>query len=341
MAFGISATGWLVGGSILGSALIGANAAGDAVDTQGDAANRATDAGLRQYEQTRADNAGYRARGNSAGDRLAMLLGLTAQEPGSTSMGPFDANHPDPALASNPLYGSLTKQFTGADLANDPGFKFGLAQGNRAAENSASAKGGLYSGATLKALQRYGQDYGGTKFGEAFNRDRITKDALYNQLAGISGTGQLATNQVNQAGQNFANNASGNIIGAGNAQAANQIARGNILTGAVNQGLSMWQRSQAGGDYGGGYGEVYDPTGYGIGGYGGTGGGGGDYSDARLKTNIIRIGTTERGNAVYEWDWKGGRGGRGIGVLAQEVMHIPGAVSADADGWLMVDYTRV
>lgn len=312
---------------MIGSAVVGGAVASDssrrASNTQRDAVNQSNDLQREQFEQTRADNAGYRARGNSAGDRLAMLLGLS----GGSGVGE----------TTNPLYGTLTKPFTGADLASEPGYAFGLKQGNDAIERSASARGGLYSGATLKALQRYGQDYGGTKFNEAFNRDRITKDSLYNQLAGVAGTGQLATNQVSQAGQNFANNASANIIGAGNASAANQIARGNILTGTINNGLSMWQRSQpTPGGVGSAF-DAYDPDGYGIGGGYGSGG---DYSDARLKKNIVRIGTTERGNPVYRWLWKA-TGAPGIGVLAQEVAHIPGAVSADANGWLMVDYERV
>ncbi len=63
------------------------------------------------------------------------------------------------------------------------------------------------------------------------------------------------------------------------------------------------------------------------------------FSDERLKTNVVKIGKTARGNNLYRWDWK--TGGKGEGVLAQEVMHIPGAVAQDADGMLMVDYSKV
>ncbi len=256
MSFGIAAT--VIG--TVGGALIGSDSNRRAVNTQKDAADAATALQQQQYEQTRADNAGYRARGNSAGDKLAMLLGLNPTGDGVSTID-----------TSNPLYGSLTKPFTGADLVNDPGYKFGLDQGNRNIQNSASAKGGLYSGSTLKALQRYGTDYGGTKFNEAFNRNETTNNRLYNQLAGVAGTGQIATNQVNSAGANYANNAGSNIIGAGNAAAAGSLAQGNILTGAINQGLSMWQRPGFGGMGGqnnngyGGYGNVLYGDGYGPG----------------------------------------------------------------------------
>jgi len=65
----------------------------------------------------------------------------------------------------------------------------------------------------------------------------------------------------------------------------------------------------------------------------------GDYSDIRLKKNVRRIGRTPRGNPMYRWDWK--TGGSDVGVLAHEVAHIPGAVKADWDGLMMVDYGRV
>lgn len=45
-------------------------------------------------------------------------------------------------------------------VANLPGYQFGLSQGTQAIDRSASAEGMNLSGATLKGLNRYGQDYG-------------------------------------------------------------------------------------------------------------------------------------------------------------------------------------
>lgn len=68
------------------------------------------------------------------------------------------------------------------------------------------------------------------------------------------------------------------------------------------------------------------------------------FSDARLKTNITRVGTTAGGNALYTWDWtphgKALAGAQpAFGVIAQEVNQ--DAVVMGSDGWLRVDYTRV
>ena len=59
------------------------------------------------------------------------------------------------------------------------------------------------------------------------------------------------------------------------------------------------------------------------------------YSDRRLKRNIQRLFTV--GNIpwyTYEYIW----GQRGVGVMADEVSHLPGVVSLDANGFAMVNY---
>jgi hypothetical protein len=58
--------------------------------------------------------------------------------------------------------GELLKPFTGASLTTEPGYQFGLNQGMNALQSSQAAKGGLYSGAALKAANQYAQDYAGT-----------------------------------------------------------------------------------------------------------------------------------------------------------------------------------
>jgi hypothetical protein len=62
-------------------------------------------------------------------------------------------------------------------------------------------------------------------------------------------------------------------------------------------------------------------------------------SDRRLKSNIVRIGTTPKGLPWYEYDLDGRRQ---QGVMADEVLRVrPDAVHVHADGYLMVDYAKV
>ena len=209
--------------AIVGGAVIGGLASDSASDKQEDAANRATDISNAQYNQTREDQAPFREAGYSALNRLQELLG-TGGNAGAAG------------------YGSLTRPFTGSDLASDPGYQFSLAEGERGIQRQATAAGRNYSGATLRALQRYGQGLASTTFNDAFNRNQVTGNSLFNRLSGLSGTGQTATNQVGEAGQRFADAAGNNMIGAANVSAANRINQGNIWGNAANQGLAAWQR---------------------------------------------------------------------------------------------------
>jgi len=63
------------------------------------------------------------------------------------------------------------------------------------------------------------------------------------------------------------------------------------------------------------------------------------FSDRRLKTNINHIGKTAGGLNVYSYDYIWGE--PSIGVMADEVEHIPGAVSTHSSGFKMVDYSKV
>ena len=63
------------------------------------------------------------------------------------------------------------------------------------------------------------------------------------------------------------------------------------------------------------------------------------FSDRRLKSNIVKIGTHPIGVGIYEYDIFGGRQ---IGVMAQELLEVmPDAVHQHPSGYLMVDYGRL
>ncbi len=139
-------------------------------------------------------------------------------------------------------FGSLLKPFEMGDLENDAGYQFQLQQGNKALTNNAASRGNLYSGATLKAAQRFGQGLAANSFNDAFNRDQTQKNAIYNRLAGVAGTGQVATNNVGAAGQQFAQTAGQNAIGMGNARAGNTLSNNQNWLNALNQGTASWLR---------------------------------------------------------------------------------------------------
>lgn len=150
----------------------------------------------------------------------------------------YISKYGDPASATaSPDSGSLLRKFSTADLNADPvynsGLKFGLDRGTEAINSRATASGMYDSGATMKALTQFGNDYGSTKANESFNRYNATNDSIYNKLAGTSGAGQTATSQVSAAGGNAANNISGTLESAGNARAAGVVGGANAWAGAA------------------------------------------------------------------------------------------------------------
>jgi len=188
-----------IAASTVAGAAISSSASRSAANKQQDAANRASDIQQQQFEQTRTDN-------------------LPALDARNAGLAGYQALLKDPS-----------------SVTQDPGYQFGLTQGQKAIDASASARGGLYSGATLKALQRYGQDYASTKY-----------DASLARQSTLAGLGQPGSAGIASAGMNAANNISQNYLGVGNVQGANALNQGNIWGNAVNQIASSYGRSKTG-----------------------------------------------------------------------------------------------
>jgi hypothetical protein len=140
-------------------------------------------------------------------------------------------------------YGSLMRDFTGADLQNEPGYQFGMAEGQKALDRRAQAAGGYFSGAALKAASRFGQDYAGTKFDAAFNRDTSNKTNKFNRLTSLTGGGQTAANQLSAAGNSYADGVGNNLTANANAQGAAGIAQANSWGNALNGVANRYQQS--------------------------------------------------------------------------------------------------
>jgi len=206
--------------AILGSAVLGAAASRSASKTQAGAAQQAADVQRSQFEQTREDQAPYRQAGYNA---LAELQRTAGNVPGAF-------------------------RFGAGDYQADPGYAFRLAEGQKALDRQAAARGGLISGGALKAATRFGQEMGSQEFGNAYNRaltgyntDVARENQLYNRQAALAGIGQTATNLVGQAGQNYATNV-GNLMTSGAAaNAAGQVGMANALTGGLGTYLNYTQ----------------------------------------------------------------------------------------------------
>ena len=195
---------WAAAGAVAG-ALISSDSTRKASNTQQNATNQALNEQARQYDQTRADYAPFRAAGVQALGQLQSDIG---------------------------------RMPTSAEVMSDPGYQFGLDQGQQALDRKAAAAGGRVSGAALKAASQYATDYATNGYGAAYQR---RQDRL-NRLAALAGIGQTSTMGTAQAG-NAASSAIGNYMSnQGNAAGAAQIAQGNIWGNAANQLGAVGQR---------------------------------------------------------------------------------------------------
>jgi hypothetical protein len=196
-----------VGAAIVGSSVIGANAAGKAAKTQADAARYAAQLQQEQFNLTNEQQKPYREAGYSA------LSDIGAMKP------------------------YLTQQYTPEDFAQgiDPGYQFRLQQGQEATNRMANMAGGMVSGNALRGAQDYTQGLASTEFGNAFNRFQTGRSNIYNSLASIAGLGQTSLGQTTAAGTTAAGNIGANIANAGAAQAGGIVGSANALSGGLQQ----------------------------------------------------------------------------------------------------------
>jgi len=262
----------LIGGLVGGVAQAGA--ASSAANAQSRAADQAAALQREQFNTIRGDLAPYRTGGLAGQNALLFELGLgnrpmiggTAPQvteiPGLTPPGPgtpltgraademgggYRAPQPGPTrfgaggqmfdtreqaeawAAANPQGGTEYRGFQAT-----PGYDFRVSEGLRAAEGTAAARGGLFSGNALAEAQRLGQGYANQEY-----------DNYLNRLTGVSATGLNAAGMGATAGQNFANAMTGIMGARGNAQAAGAIGVGNAISDGIGNALGAWQYQRA------------------------------------------------------------------------------------------------
>jgi hypothetical protein len=226
----------MVAAAVVGGAVIGAVGSNMAANKQSKSADAANNESARQYDQTRQDQLDLlKQQREDQAPWLAAGRSALAQLATGTGTG-----------------GNFIKPFGLADFQADPGYQFRLSQGTQGIQRAASARGGLYSGATLKALARFNQNTASDEYGNAYNRYNSDQSNQFNRLASIAGLGQTATNQVGQAGQsaygtianagmNASNNISNNMMSAGNARASGYVGGANAITNGIGQYLNYNQ----------------------------------------------------------------------------------------------------
>jgi len=143
------------------------------------------------------------------------------------------------------------------DFRNDPSYQGIIDEGNQAIERAAAARGGL-GGGTLKAIARFTVQEQNRQYGTSYDRAERTfrgnQANRYQTLSALTGVGQTATGQANQAlgaaGTAIAGNEAnlGEILGRYGTNAAQQNAEIGTST-ALNQGRFRTDAAQRAGEY--------------------------------------------------------------------------------------------
>lgn len=257
-----------VAGAVAVSSLVGAysssqaskaqsRAAGEATQAQRDISDQQTALQREQYLKQLELNEPFRQAGLTGQN---MLLSQLQGPYGSAKFGGVAGYDPASAM----------RNFGQGDFQADPGYAFRLSEGMKALDRTAASRGGLLSGANLKGAQRYGSDLASQEYQNAYNRYQANRAAqaqeygnAYNRfqterintlapLQSLAGVGQSASQQAQQASQNYATGATGslanfasaqgsNIIGAGNARASGYVGGANALGSGLGQGLNFYQ----------------------------------------------------------------------------------------------------
>ena len=271
---------WLIpaGASLLGGYLsssgqqkaaeTGATSSREAALIQAAAAEQALRLQKQLADEQVLRNAPYSEAGITAQNRMLDLMGLSTRT-GAAGYG--SANQPYSMAGFDP--NSLMRNFGAADFQTDPGYNFRLSEGLKAIDRQAAARGGLISGAGLKAAGRFGGDLASQEYGNAFNRfqtNRASQAGLFtdaynrnrtrqldefSRLGGLMTSGQNAAAGTGASQAAFGSNAANltnagaaamgqGVIGAGQATAAGQMGAGNTYNNAIQAALQGYQNNQ-------------------------------------------------------------------------------------------------
>ncbi len=236
-----------------------ATAATQSASLQADATNKATQATLDMYNQTRQDLSPYTNMGASALPVLASFLG--PQGPINSTLGQLSSLYgPQGPVNSNlsqlqglygqngPISSLMGLGPHGAagmmdQLRQYPGYQFAMDEGQRSLDRSAASRGTLLSGGQLRASQEFGQGLASQQFGNYYNQLGQYGSGLAgvgNQLAGYgSGLGGLAA-QYGTYGNSIAG-----LVNTGENAAAQTGNAGSAAASSVSNALTSGANAQA------------------------------------------------------------------------------------------------
>jgi hypothetical protein len=220
MPWGFAAVGL---GSLVGGAISASGAEG-AAQTQAQAAEQAQQISENEFNTITGQEQPWMTSGQGAQSQLNYLLGTGTPGQGQTATG---------SIAGG--YGSLLTPFTAQNMQQmSPAYNFQMQQGQQGVLNQDASSQGALSGASLKDLIGYNQNYANTAYNNAFNQYQTQQSNVYSRLAGVSQLGQNAAANTGQQGTALAGQAAQSATNVGTALGAGTIGASNALAGTAS-----------------------------------------------------------------------------------------------------------
>lgn len=186
------------------------------------------------FNTEQSNEAPYMQTGANASNQLNYLLGEGNQASygaGSSASGGF---------------GSLNQPFNAQTFQQmSPAYQFQLQQGAQGTLNTDSSGQGSESGAALKDLQSYNQNFANTSFNNAFNQYQTQQNNVFSRLSNLATLGSSAgSNSTTGAGQ-FSGQIGSTLGSIGASQAAGTVGSANALSGAIQGGANAFYGQNA------------------------------------------------------------------------------------------------
>jgi len=171
----------------VGAGLIGSKMQSDAIKAGQSQANEAIKQGL---ETATTQLSPWSTAGQNA---LAPVSGIAGPTPWNIG------GATDVAGQLSGIYGPDQATAAMANFRTDPGYQFRFDEGLRAVDANAAARGMLRSGATGKALEKFGQGLADQGFQTYLSNANTEFGNYYKNLAALSGQGLTAASAIAQA----------------------------------------------------------------------------------------------------------------------------------------------
>jgi hypothetical protein len=127
--------------------------------------------------------------------------------------------------------------FSADKFQADPGYAFRLSEGIKGLNNAAAARGGLLSGGTLKATQRFAQGLASQEYQNAYDRYNTDYRMKLSPLQTLAGYGQTSTNNLTNTTGTYGANQAENIATGGNIRASSYLNAADALARGASQYL--------------------------------------------------------------------------------------------------------